>query len=96
MLDAVVSFNLGIYESILSFDTISPSEFLVKLSSFDIFLSLKIVINEFLNLLITVVPSLKEVFICCPHSATLRLLNPNLLVIPSKSVSYVLIIVLLL
>ncbi len=82
------------YELILSFVTISPNEFFKK--SLSLFLTEKAVDKALANPLAPLPASSKDSFICFFHSAKLRLLNPNLLLIPSKFVSYVLNIVLFL
>lgn len=71
--------------------TISPNEFFFQ-SSF--FCAMNADLAALVNLLKPPFASEKDLEICCVHSARLLLLNPNLLPIPSKSLEYVLSIVL--
>lgn len=71
--------------------TICPLYFIKSLSSF---LTLKAVDKALAKPFIPPPASSKDCFTCVPHSANVRLLNPNLLLIPFKSFSYVLNIVL--
>ena len=61
-----------------------PRLFLIQSLFFSIG-TVNAVFNAFLKLFITPSDSLNDVDTCLPHSAKLLLLNPILLLIPSKS-----------
>lgn len=72
------------YSSMLFFVTISPD--LIRLKSLSLFLTEKAVDKACIKPFSPPPASSNDSFTCLPQSAKLRLLKPNLLLIPSKSV----------